>query len=134
VSDIQANVERYVASWAEPDAEIRHKTLAELWAEDAVYKNPIAEFHGLQGIEDAVTEAYDTFATQGYTFRVAKVDSNHEAVRYTWEMTPAGGTEPEVIGTQVVTLDDRGRMQRDFQFVDKAPAAMLEALGMPPVA
>jgi SnoaL-like domain len=134
MSDIEAMVEKYVASWSVPDEETRRGIIAEIWAPDAVYKNPIAEFNGLQGIEDAVTEAYDMFATQGYTFRVAKVDSNHEAVRYTWEMTPAGATEPEVIGTQVVTLDEQGRMQRDFQFVDKAPAAMLEALGMPPLA
>lgn len=133
MSDVEAIVEKYVASWSEPDAEARREVIAEIWAPNALYKNPIAEFHGLQGIEDAVTEAYDMFATQGYTFRVAKVDSNHEAVRYTWEMTPAGAAEPEVVGTQVVTLDERGRMQRDFQFVDKAPAAMLEALGIPPL-
>lgn len=130
---IASNVEKYVASWAEPDVELRRKTVAELWAPDAVYKNPIAEFRGLDGIEAAVTEAYEMFATQGYTFRVAKVDSNHEAVRYTWEMFPAGADVPEVIGTQVVTLDAEGRMQRDYQFVDKAPAAMLEALGMAPL-
>ena len=133
MSDIGDKIEKYVASWSEPDAQVRKTILAELWAPDAVYKNPIAEFHGLQGIEDAVTEAYDAFATQGYTFRVAKLDTNHEAVRYTWEMTPAGADEPQVIGTQVVTLDEEGRMQRDFQFVDKAPAAMLEALGMQPL-
>lgn len=133
MNDIAANVEKYVGTWSEPDAGKRREILAELWSPNAVYKNPIAEFRGLEGIEDAVTEAYEMFATQGYTFRVGKVDSNHEAVRYSWEMFPAGETEPQVIGTQVVTLDEQGRMERDFQFVDKAPAAMLEALGMPPV-
>jgi hypothetical protein len=133
VSDVQAIVERYIASWAEPDAEARRETIAALWATDAVYKNAVAEYRGLEGIETAVKEAYDTFTTKGYTFRVVRVDSNHEAARYTWAMTPAGGSEPEVVCTQMLTFDEQGLLQRDFQFVDKAPAATLEALDLPPI-
>lgn len=128
--DIETIVAKYVASWEQPDAGLRREVIAELWAEDAVYRNPIAEFHGRSGIEDAVTEAYDMFVTKGYVFRVAKVDSNHDVVRYTWEMTQVGDTEPEAVGTQVVSLDADGRMLCDHQFVDKAPEAMLELLGM----
>lgn len=130
MSDIEASVEKYVASWAEPDAELRRKTIAELWVTDAVYKNQIAEYLGLEGIEEAVTEAYDMFATKGYRFNVARVDINHDVVRYVWEMLPPDGDTPEAIGTQVVIVNADGRMVRDHQFVDKAPEGMEELLGI----
>lgn len=121
--NVIALVEKYVATWSQPDPEIRRKNIADIWSEDAVYKNATTEYVGRAGIEVAVTEAYDMFVTKGYVIKVAAVDTNHEAVRYTWEMFPPGGTEPEAIGTQVVVLDTDGRMVRDHQFLDKAPAA-----------
>ncbi|MER6735979.1 nuclear transport factor 2 family protein [Streptomyces puniciscabiei] len=126
MSEIEATVEKYVASWMEPDADIRRKVIAELWAEDAVYKNPFVEFRGRKGVEDAVTQAYDLFVTKGATFKVTKVDVSMDAVRYTWEMTFPGATEPEAIGTQVVILDENGLMANDHQFIDKAPTGMEE--------
>ncbi|MFE3186547.1 nuclear transport factor 2 family protein [Streptomyces violascens] len=124
---IEAAVEKYVASWAEPDAGMRRKVIAEIWAEDAIYKNAFVEFHGRKGVEDAVTQAYDLFvATKGATFKVTKVDISMDAVRYTWEMTFPGAAEPEAIGTQVVILDENGLMANDHQFIDKAPTGMEE--------
>jgi hypothetical protein len=36
MSDIEATVEKYVASWEEPNAELRRQVISELWAEDAI--------------------------------------------------------------------------------------------------
>lgn len=126
IETVEANVKKYVATWGEPDAETRRKIIAELWSEDAVYKNSAAEFHGLKGIEEAVVEAYDMFMSKGFTTVVGKVDVNHEAVRYTWELYAPGETEPIAEGTQLVTLDEAGRMVRDFQFLDKAPEGLID--------
>lgn len=122
MSDIEAKVEKYVATWAEPDPGVRGKTIAELWAEDGVYSNSATVYRGLEGIELAVTEAYDAFVPQGFTFRVAKIDTNHEAVRYQWEVIPPGGGEPTMKGTQFVIVGEDGRWLRDHQFIDLAPA------------
>ncbi|MFI6683924.1 nuclear transport factor 2 family protein [Streptomyces sp. NPDC050485] len=126
MSDIEATVEKYVASWEEPNAELRRQVISELWAEDAIYKNPFVEFRGRDGVEAAVTQAYDLFVTKGYTFKVVKLDTSQDAVRYTWEMTLPGASEPEAVGTQVVVLDENGRMANDHQFIDKAPTGMEE--------
>jgi nuclear transport factor 2 (NTF2) superfamily protein len=121
VSGIEEIVEKYVATWAEPDAEIRRKTIAELWAIDCVYSNTATVFRGREGIEEAVTEAYDHFVPQGFGFRVAKIDVTQEAVRYQWEVFPVAGGEATMKGTQVVIIDADGRMARDHQFIDMAP-------------
>jgi nuclear transport factor 2 (NTF2) superfamily protein len=121
MTDARELVQKYISTWEQPNAELRRKAIAEIWAEDGVYSNAHTVFTGHQGIEEAVTEAYENFVKKGYVFRLAKLDTNHEAIRYTWEMMPAKGDEPDGIGTQVVLLDETGRMICDHQFIDKAP-------------
>ncbi len=55
--------------------------------------------------------------------RIARVDTNHDAVRYTWEMVPAAGETPEAIGTHVALMNLDGGSQNDHQFIDKQVAA-----------
>ncbi len=130
MSDVRTAVEKYIATWSEPDAGIRAKAIADLWAPQAHYRNQFGEYQGLAGIEQAVGEAYELFATRGFTFEVARVDVNHDVVRWVWHVLPPGGGEPEAIGTQVTELDADGLMVRDHQFVDRAPEAMAEALAV----
>lgn len=127
MTTIEETVQKYVASWSEPDPAIRRATVAELWSPDALYKNATTEFPGRKGIEEAVQEVWDLFTSKGFTVQVGRVDANHEAVRYTWELFAPGATaEPVALGTQVVTLDAEGRMVRDYQFVDKAPEGLID--------
>jgi hypothetical protein len=122
VTDTEALVKKYVSSWHEPDADSRRKAIAGIWSENGVYSNAGADFHGHEGVFDAVTEAYEAFVKNGYEFQVAKVDTNHDAVRYQWVMAAAGDNEPASIGTHVATLGADGRIVRDYQFIDKAPS------------
>jgi hypothetical protein len=122
VSDKEAMVGKYVASWHMPDPELRRQAIAEVWDEAGVYRNAGAEFHGHKGVEEAVTEAYEAFVKKGFVFQVAKVDVNHDAVRYVWEMRPAAGGEPDSVGTHVAMVGPDGRMVQDHQVVDKAPS------------
>jgi uncharacterized protein (TIGR02246 family) len=113
-------VEDWVATWHQPDPELRGRAIARLWAEDCVYRNTRTEYHGRAGIEQAVRQAHERFVAEGgYVFRIARIDTNHEAVRYTWEMVSATGGDAEASGTHVALLDSDGRLQNDHQFVDK---------------
>ena len=124
MTDVPTVIEDWVATWHQSDPELRARAIAALWAEDCVYRNTRAEYHGRAGIEQAVTEAHQHFvADGGYAFRIARVDTNHDAVRYTWEMVPAAGGPPEAIGTHVALTDPDGRLQNDHQFIDKQVAA-----------
>ncbi|MEE4599336.1 nuclear transport factor 2 family protein [Streptomyces sp. DSM 41524] len=123
LSNIDDFVERYVAVWNEGDPALRRKGVSEIWADDAVYANQGAEFRGHAGIEAAVTEAYEQFVKNGeYVFKTAKVDENHEAVRFTWDMVPTAGGEPASIGTQLFLVGEDGRIVHDYQFIDKMPS------------
>ena len=120
MTDIDTTIEKWVASWNDPDSAARRRVIAEIWAADGVYRNARTEFTGQTGIEDAVTQAYDAFSANGFVFRVASVDTNHEAVRYRWEMVPAEGGDPDSIGTHVAIVGTDGRFVSDHQFIDKA--------------
>jgi uncharacterized protein (TIGR02246 family) len=120
MSEATSVIEDWVATWHQPDPGVRAHAIAQLWAEDCVYRNTRAEYHGRAGIEEAVTQAHERFVADGaYVFKIARVDTNHDAIRYTWAMVPAAGGDPEAIGTHVALLDSDGRFQNDHQFVDK---------------
>jgi hypothetical protein len=100
-----------------------HLTIETTWSPDGIYRNATAEFEGYAGIARAVTAAHDAFVATGFVFTLANVDTNHDAVRYRWEMLPASGGEPDSIGTHVAVVGTDGRLVSDHQFIDKAPSA-----------
>jgi hypothetical protein len=116
-------IRSYVASWNESDPTERDRTIEKTWAPDGIYRNVTAEFEGYDGIARAVTAAHDAFVANGFVFTVANVDTNHDAVRYRWEMVPASGGEPDSIGTHVAVVGTDGRLVSDHQFIDKSPSA-----------
>jgi nuclear transport factor 2 (NTF2) superfamily protein len=123
MTSIDEMIRSYVTSWNESDPAKRHLTIEQTWSPDGVYRNATAEFAGHDGIARAVTAAHDAFVANGFVFTLANVDTNHDAVRYRWEMLPASGGEPDSIGTHVAVVDTDGRLVSDHQFIDKAPSA-----------
>jgi nuclear transport factor 2 (NTF2) superfamily protein len=121
MTDIETTINAFVASWNEPDAEVRRELIDQIWAPDGVYRNASTEFNGRDGIAEAVNGAYEAFGENGFRFNLVAVDVNHGAVRYRWEMVPADGGEPDSIGTHVAMLGSDGRLVSDHQFIDKAP-------------
>jgi nuclear transport factor 2 (NTF2) superfamily protein len=117
----EAMIDRFVASWNEPDPAQRRQVIDDIWSGDGVYSNVTTEYEGRNGIEQAVTEAYDAFTANGYRFQVRSVQTNHDAVRYQWEMVPAAGGEADSIGTHIAMLGTDGRLVSDHQFIDKPP-------------
>jgi nuclear transport factor 2 (NTF2) superfamily protein len=118
----EAMIEKYVASWNEPDPAERRQVIDDIWSRDGVYRNASTAFEGRDGIEQAVAGAHDAFAANGFRFQVASVQTNHDAVRYQWEMVPAAGGEPDSLGTHVAMLGEDGRLISDHQFIDKPPS------------
>ena len=123
MASIDEMIRSYVASWNESDPAKRELTIETTWSPDGIYCNKTAEFEGYDGIAQAVTAAHDAFVANGFVFTLANVDTNHDAVRYRWEMLPASGGEPDSIGTHVAIVGTDGRLVSDHQFIDKAPSA-----------
>ena len=99
MASIDEMIRSYVASWNESDPAKRGLTIEKTWSPEGIYRNATAEFEGYDGIARAVTAAHDAFTANGFVFTLAKVDTNHDAIRYRWEMVPAGGGEPDSIET-----------------------------------
>jgi hypothetical protein len=117
-------ITQYVATWNEPDPDVRRKWISSIWSEHASLYNGIKEYHGHTGIEQAVKRSYDLFGSRGFLFRPrAEPVSHHGAIRFAWEMITAADGEVDSLGTQFLILDDDGRIRLDYQFIEKPPTS-----------
>jgi hypothetical protein len=118
-------VERYFAVWNEADGGRRHDLIAQTWAEDAHYIDPVMQGDGYMGIDALVQGVQQRFPD--FRFRqIGAVDGHHTCVRFSWELGPEGGPAP-IAGSDVAILSSDGRLQRVFGFLDRVPAHAPEA-------
>ncbi|HEX4064046.1 MAG TPA: nuclear transport factor 2 family protein [Streptosporangiaceae bacterium] len=117
---MQDTIERYIESWNQTDPQARRDQIAELWAADASYTDPMAQAHGHDEIDKLVAGAQAQFP--GLTFHlIGPVDAHHQQARFTWGLGPAGA-EPLVIGFDVAVAGQDGRLTSVLGFLDKVPA------------
>lgn len=121
MSDMNAIVDAYLDVWNETDAAARRKKIESLWAENGVYTDPMASVSGRDGFDQVVGGAQAQF--QGLKFaRGRTYDEHHNIARFTWELVPAEGAEAIAIGFDVAVLNDNGKIQGVYGFIDKMPA------------
>lgn len=114
-------IDQYIESWNERDGIRRRKLLAEIWAEDGEYVDPLGEARGAAAIDATIAGAQGQFP--GFVFRLAgPVDTHHDIARFTWELGPAGG-DAIVVGSDTAVLSGDGRLQQVYGFLDKVPAS-----------
>ncbi|BAJ28531.1 MULTISPECIES: nuclear transport factor 2 family protein [Kitasatospora] len=121
MSDLNDVVTRYLSIWNEADAEARAAAIADLFAADATYTDPLADVEGHAGVAALITGAREQF--QGLDFKLyGTVDAHHHIARFQWELVPAGATENVAIGFDVIALDGSARIKSVQGFLDKVPA------------
>lgn len=118
VSKLNQLVDQYMALWHEPDAELRRKSIAELWVEDGAQFLRSREYRGYEALEERVASAHEEFVKKGgFVFKLSSdVKAHHDAVTFTWEMVPASGGEVAAVGTIFLLLNNDGRIHSDYQF------------------
>jgi hypothetical protein len=122
VSDLTELVGKYLDIWNEPDADSRTKAIAEVWAGDGSYTDPMAAVQGREAIAGLVTAVREQFP--GYVFKlISNVDTHHNLARFTWELVPAAGGESVVIGFDVAVANQDGQLRDVYGFLDKVPSA-----------
>ncbi len=120
MSDLTGVVERYLDSWNESDPDARRGAVADVWAPDGTYTDPMAEVRGHEAIGALIAGAQDMFP--GHVFRLAgNVDTHHDVARFGWELLPASGGQPLVVGFDVAVAAEDGRLRSVYGFLDKAP-------------
>jgi hypothetical protein len=124
MNDVNALVQRYFAVWNETNADRRRALIAQTWAEDATYIDPMMHGDGPAGIDAMVQGVQQSFA--GYQFRqIRAVDAHNGHLRFAWELAPANGPVLAA-GTDFAILTPDNRLQTVIGFLDLAPAAMPE--------
>jgi hypothetical protein len=109
--------QRYLAIWNEGDAARRRARIAELWAADARYADPLMAGEGHDGIEAMIAAARAQFP--GHRFSLAGTPDGHGGnLRFSWSLAPEGGA-PIAHGTDFATLDAEGRLARVTGFLDQ---------------
>ena len=119
MTDFDALARRYIAVFNEADPAARRARVADLWAPDGTYTDPLADVTGHDAIDGFVAAAQQQLA--GLEFRLlGDVDADHRQARLRWGAAPAGG-EPVVIGFDVLVADAEDRFSHVLGFVDRAP-------------
>ena len=120
-SDLSGIVEWYLDSWNQPDPAARRGAVAEVWAPDGTYTDPLAQARGHEAIDALIAGAQGMFP--GHVFRLAgQVDAHHDVARFGWELVPVAGGQPVVVGFDVAVAGADGRLRGVYGFLDKAPA------------
>lgn len=112
-------VNRYVTLWNESDAEVRRRTIEDLWAPDGANYTQSMQAVGYDALYARVTSAYEDYVGCGKYFFRSHVPAvgHHGVVKVTWEMVTVAEEEVASIGIEFLVLDDQGRIASDHQFI-----------------
>jgi hypothetical protein len=130
-------VNRFIGLWNDPDPDRRRATIRELWSEDGGqvlqppqemreaaaslgFPDPRLAVRGYEELERRVTRAHEDFvAGGGFEFRSrGNVDRLDHVLKFNWEMVPAGGTEVQAVGLEVLLLDRDDRIATSYVFIE----------------
>jgi len=114
-----AAVERYIRFWNAETPGDQRRLAAETYAEGVSYCTPVGVMHG----SEELIGFRDQFAqhSPGYSFRARTApEAHHDRARLQWELVVDGTTF--ATGTDVLELDDGGRIVSVTGFLDRPPA------------
>jgi hypothetical protein len=111
--------DRYIAVWNETDPALRRTLLADGWAENATYVDPLMAGEGHGQIGALIGAVHERFP--GFRFALSGgVDGYGDKVRFSWMLGPQN--EPDMIeGTDFAVLEGE-RLKSVTGFLDKVPA------------
>jgi hypothetical protein len=119
VTDATSIAKRYVEAWNTTDPAARQELVAEVFAENAGYTDPLAAVRGRAAIDQLIAAAQPQFGGMPLTL-ASNVDAHHDQARFTWHLASPGSSDPVVVGFDVIVLRD-GRIAEVYGFIDKMP-------------
>ncbi len=120
IDDAAALAERYLAVWNESDAQARRRRVAELWAPDGSHITETLVRKGHRAIEAETLAAFDTYVANGFEFTSASSSqAHHNVARLTWRIQAKDSGKVAAAGSNLLILDEGGRIRLDYQFTDR---------------
>jgi hypothetical protein len=101
--------------FSEPDTEKRHKAIAELWAEDAIFIDPDTRYEGREAITRAADAVVKRFPNWVYT-ELGEIVAYHGIGKLDWGYGPTSA-EPTIFGSDVLVMKD-DKIAALFAFID----------------
>ena len=118
MTDLASIAENYIRAWNETDAVRRKAMLAVAFTDDIVYRDPIMQGDGHDGVAALIDGVHQRF--NGFRFALkGKPDGFGDRIRFSWTLGPAGG-EAIVEGTDIGVIES-GRLRAVTGFLDKVP-------------
>ena len=115
MTDITTIVDGYIAAWNEADADRRRALVADAFADDASYVDPLMTGEGTDGIAAMIGAAQQQFP--GHRFELSEgPDAHHDRVRFAW--TLVGNGAPVAAGVDFATVAEDGRLQAVTGFLE----------------
>ena len=111
--------QRYFTAWNAAGADLTD-AVAKAWTENGTYVDPLTDVRGHEQVVAAIAGVHEQFP--GFVFRpLGTVDGHHDTARFAWELVAPDGTAP-VAGSDVIVLDEDGRISAVLGFLDRVPA------------
>jgi hypothetical protein len=109
---------RYIEAWNEADPQARRALIAETWAEDAAYVDPLMAGRGHAELDALISGVQQRFPEFRFAL-IGRPDGFADKVRFSWGLGPAGAEAP-IKGTDFAVLE-AGRLKTVTGFLDQVP-------------
>ena len=119
MTNITTVVNNYIAVWNETTPEERRALVADTFADESSYVDPLMEGAGHSGIDAMVAAAQKQFP--GARFELsAGPDLHHDRVRFAWRLVSAADGAPVAAGVDFATVAGDGRLRDVTGFLEPA--------------
>jgi hypothetical protein len=111
----------YLAVFNEADADRQRNLLIDLWAPDATYVRELSVTCGHSSLLRGLRQRQTENAGAELVFVPANASqAHHNFVTFRWRLENRRSGELSESGSELVILDESGRIRTDYQFVDPA--------------
>ncbi|MFE7710237.1 nuclear transport factor 2 family protein [Streptomyces sp. NPDC057486] len=115
-------VQRYFTAWNATTPEELTKAVAAAFTEGATYTDPLASVRGHDELVAVISGSHQQFP--GFEFKLTGTpEGHHDIVRFSWDLVSTADGSAPAAGSDVVTLDDDGRITSVSGFLDRVPGA-----------
>jgi hypothetical protein len=113
---------KYLAPWNQPDLKLRQKSLAELWAEDAVLVGTDAKLRDLGEISDNVAETQRRLITEGLILCSDRSQRHHDVAHIGWRIAPGDDGAARNAGSTLLIFNEEERISAAYQYDERVGA------------
>ncbi len=105
--DIDATVDAYFAMWNEEDPTARAAAIAQAWAPEGAYADPLLAAEGHQALAEMVATVHQQYPGRRFR-RTSAIDGHHGFHRFGWQL--GEGDDLVVAGIDVAHVGADGRL------------------------